>query len=282
MLRRRQLGGELRRLRGARTIKSVTDELRRSPTWLSRVENAQEGAVLRPAELRELARIYDVVDEHQVDQLLALLTASSERDDWWERYRDVLPSGLETFVGLEWDAVREQSFEPLIVPGLLQTAAYAQSMYTVDHTRSAEAAERLVAMRMERQAALSRAIGPLELHSIIDEAALRRLVGGPDVMRQQVEHLIEAASLATTTVQIVPLSSGAHVGMAGAFSLLAFGDGNTENSIAYVDSPAGNLYLEKPRDVRRFSSDFDRLRSAAQDPGASNSLLKKIIKDYSR
>ncbi|MBS2966019.1 helix-turn-helix domain-containing protein [Actinocrinis puniceicyclus] len=278
MLRRRQLGGELRRLRGTRTIKEVVDELHRSSAWLSRIETAQEGAVIRPAELRELARIYGITDDQRVNQLLNLLTASTKRDDWWEPYKDVLPSGLETFVGLESDARREQSFEPLIVPGLLQTAAYARAMYAVDRTRDSAATERLVTMRLERQRALTRESARLELHAILDEAALRRVVGGPAVMREQIEHLLAAADLPNVLVQILPLDLGAHVGMAGAFSLLAF----DENAIVYVDSPAGNLYLEKPRDVRRFTADFEQLSATAHDPQASASLLKRIAKDYAR
>lgn len=281
MLRRRQLGGELRRLRGTRTIKEVVDELHRSSAWLSRIETAREGAVIRPAELRELARIYGITDGQQVSQLLELLTASARRDDWWEPYKDVLPSGLETFVGLESDARREQSFEPLIVPGLLQTAAYARAMYAADRTRGSDETERLVAMRLERQRALTRESARLELHAILDEAALRRIVGDRAVMREQTEHLLAAADLPNVLVQVLPLDRGAHVGMAGAFSLLAF-DENAGNTIVYVDSPAGNLYLEKPRDVRRFTADFEQLAATAYDSHASASLFKRIAKDYAR
>lgn len=280
-LRRRQLGGELRRLRNTAglLIKDAADALNRSPTWLSRVETAQEGAVLRPAEVRELARIYGVADEQQVEKLLDLLRLRAQHD-WWEPFKDVLPSGLETFVGLESDARREQAFEPLIVPGLLQTESYARAMYATDRTRGSEATERLVAMRMERQRALTRKRDPLELHAILDEAALRRAVGGPPVMLEQIQHLtVTATELAHVTVQIVAYAAGAHTGMAGAFSLLAFDD-NPENTIVYVDSPAGNLYLEKARDVQRFTADFAELRAAACDPDDSLALMKSIAKDY--
>jgi transcriptional regulator with XRE-family HTH domain len=279
-LRRRQLGGELRRLRttAGLLIKDVVADLDRSPTWLSRIETAQDGAIVRPAELRELARLYAVHDEHQVAQLLDLLRPRAERD-WWEPFKDVLPSGLETFVGLESDARREQSFEPVIVPGLLQTAPYARAMYAIDRTRGAEATERLVAMRLERQRALTRNPSPLELHAILDEATLRRAVGGPAVMREQTEHLITMADLPHVTIQIIPLAVGAHAGMAGAFSLLAF-DENAENTVVYIDSPAGNIYLEKVRDVRQFTADFENLRQAACAPDASVTLMKNIAKDY--
>ena len=278
LLKRRQLGGELRRLRGPRKLKDVANELRRSPAWLSRVENGQEGAVLRPGDLRELLRIYDVSDERSVGQLMNLLEASSERD-WWEPYKNVLPSGLDTFVGLESDARRELAFELAIVPGLLQTEAYARAMFAADDSRGSEAADKLVAMRLERQRALSREASPLELHAILDESVLRRPVGGPAVMRAQAEHLLALAAWSNVTIQIVPLSVGAHAGLAGAFSLLIF-DGGPDQGIVYVDSPGGNIYLEKPHDVSRFRHDFDALSSAAHGSQESSTLLARIAKDY--
>jgi transcriptional regulator with XRE-family HTH domain len=280
LLKRRQLGGELRRLRGSRTILEVSQALQRSPAWLSRIERGQEGATLRPSELRELLRIYGVTDEHSVNQLMELLNASTD-PDWWERYKGVLPSGLDTFVSLESDARKELAFELAIVPGLLQTETYARAMFAFDRSRSAEATDQLVAMRLERQGALTRETNPLELHAVVDESVLRRVVGGPNVMSDQAVYLASAAEMANVTIQVLPLGAGSHFGMAGAFSVLSF-DADLGEEIVYVDSQAGNLYLEKPNDVARFHRGFTELSSAACDPEASIALLKRIAKDYTR
>jgi transcriptional regulator with XRE-family HTH domain len=280
LLKRRQLGGELRRLRGPRKLKDVAGELRRSSAWLSRIEKGQEGATLRPAELREMLRIYGISDEQSVSQLMNLLNASAERD-WWEPYKSVLPSGLDTFVGLESEARKELAFELAIVPGLLQTEAYARAMFAADHSRGAEATDKLVAMRLERQRALSRETDPLELHAILDESVLHHLIGGPAVMRAQAAHLLTIAAWPNVTIQILPLGLGAHSGLAGAFSLLSFDD-TPDQGIVYVDSQGGNIYLEKPHDVGRFRQGFDELSSSARSPEESNTLLARIAKDYAQ
>lgn len=280
LLKRKQIGGELRRLRGSRPLKEVAQQLGRSTAWLSRIELAQEGAILRPPELRELLRIYGVTDEQSVNQLMELLSATADRD-WWERYRSVLPSGLDTFVGLEAEAHTELAFELAIVPGLLQTETYARAMFAFDRSRNTETTNQLVAMRLERQHALSRESIPLELHAILDESVLHHIVGGPAVMRDQAEHLLTTAAMPNVTIQILPRDIGAHFGMAGAFSVLGFDDGVGEG-IVYVDSQAGNLYLEKPNDIARFRRGFDELSSSAYEPEASISLLTRIAKDYER
>ena len=280
LLKRRQLGSELRRLRGPRTIVEVSQALQRSQAWLSRIERGQDGATLRPLELRELLRIYRVADEHAFNQLMELLNASTD-PDWWERYKNVLPSGLDTFVSLESDARTELAFELAIVPGLLQIETYARAMFASDRSRSAETADQLVAMRLERQGALSRGSNPLELHAILDECVLRRVVGGPNVMRDQAAYLAVAAAMTNVTIQVLPLSAGSHFGMAGAFSVLSLDDDLGEE-VVYMDSQAGNLYLEKPNDVARFRQAFDELSSAACNPDASITLLKRIAKDYTR
>jgi len=280
LLKRRQLGGELRRLRGLRKLKDVASELRRSSAWLSRIEKGQEGATLRPAELREMLRIYGISDEQSVTQLMELLNTSSD-SDWWERYKSVLPSGLDTFVGLEAEARKEVAFELAIVPGLLQIEAYARAIVAFNRSRSAEATDKLVAMRLERQRALSRATDPLELHVILNESVLHHIVGSPAVMRDQAEYLLTAAAMPNVTIQILPHGVGAHFGMAGAFSVLSFDD-DLGAGIVYVDSQAGNLYLEKPHDVARFRQGFDELSTSACGSEASNSMLKRIAKDYTR
>jgi transcriptional regulator with XRE-family HTH domain len=279
MARRRQLGGELRRLRTAAgmRIEDAVASLDKSTTWLSRVETGQDLAVVRPPEVRELARIYGVTDQPQVDKLLEILR-QSQQPDWWEPYKDVLPSGLETFVGLESDAVAERECAPLIVPGLLQTEAYMRAMYAIDRSRGADAIDRLVAMRLERQRRLTRASDPLNLSVVIDESVLRRPVGGPEVLHGQLDHLIEAARRENVSVQVLPFARGAHQGLHGPFILLHFGDKPTE-AVVYVESQAGNLYQEKQRDVRRFTSDFEHLCTAALDMDESVALMTRITKE---
>lgn len=268
---RRQLGAELRRLRMAANLRAeeVAAELECSPTRVSRIENGRGGAVAKPTDVRRMAKLYGINDERQVEMLLDMLTSSQKRG-WWETYEDVLPSGLEVYVGLETDARTERAWEPLVIHGLLQTSDYARALYQSWGTHSPSDFEALVDIRMHRQKSLERDVDALDLWAILDEAAIRRPIGGRQIMHHQLLHLIELAERPNITLQVLPYDKGGHPGLGGPFSILEFEE---DSPVVYVESPAGNLYLEKRPDVRLFSGTFDRLRAVALAPDDDTTAL---------
>jgi transcriptional regulator with XRE-family HTH domain len=274
---RRQLGSELRRLRKAAGlgIEQVAKELGCSQTRVSRIETGRGRATARPADVAKLCELYDVTDEQQIGMLLEMLTNSQKRG-WWASYDDVLPSGLEVYVGLESDARAERAWEPLLVHGLLQTADYARAVLQSGGTHRTHDIDSLVQVRMERQKLLTRSGSPLELWAIMDEAVIRRPLGGPGTMRAQLRHLMEVSAMPNVVMQVIPNRKGGHPGLGGAFSLLEFEE---DDPVVYVDCPAGNLYLEKKADLRRFATAFDLLRATALDPDESTALIQRASEE---
>jgi transcriptional regulator with XRE-family HTH domain len=271
---RRQLGAELRRLRKAAglSVEAAAKELGCSQPRISRIETGKGGAVAKPTDVRTLCDLYGVTDERQVDMLLGMLSVVSQQRGWWEDFESVLPSGLEVYVGLESDARAERGWEPLIVHGLLQTKEYARAVFQAWASHRPHDIDDLVQVRTERQKLLSREGSPLELWAIFDEAVIRRPLGGPAVMRDQLRHLADITGMPNVTIQVIPLSTGGNPGLGGPFSILEFEDDN-DTPVVYVESQAGNLYLEKKPDVRRYTSTFDLLRAMALSPAESATLL---------
>ncbi|MFC9111561.1 helix-turn-helix domain-containing protein [Streptomyces harbinensis] len=275
---RRQLGAELRRLRigAGLDIAAVAAALQCSGTRVSRIETAKGRTSLRATELEQLCDLYGVTDADKRTMLQDMRTGS-QKSGWWEQFEDVLPSGLDVLVGLETDARAVLAWEPLLVHGLLQTPAYARAVLGAGVGILPRDADALVQLRMARQELLTRAPAPLELWVILDEAVLRRPVGGPAVMHEQLLHLATAADRTAVTVQVLPLRKGAHWGLSGAFALIECDESAT---IGYVDSPAGNLYVERRADVRRLQSTLDLLRASALDPTDSVALLRDIAEEW--
>ncbi|MGW1674619.1 DUF5753 domain-containing protein, partial [Streptomyces sp. NPDC002324] len=210
-------------------------------------------------------------------EAILTLHKTASQVGWWEQaeYEEVLPSGLGVFVGLEFDARSIQEWELGFIPGLLQTPEYARAVLASVPRRDPVEVDRLVRVRMMRQKRLAQEKDPLELWAVIDEAVLRRPIGGREVMRAQLEALAEAASRPNITVQVYPSTSkDVHPGLRGAFSLLEFGPADPR--IGYVDSHAGNAFLEKDRQVRTLVDIFDRLRAGALDPEESAALLNDL------
>jgi transcriptional regulator with XRE-family HTH domain len=274
--RRRRLGIELRRLREASGLKleQVAAQLDLAGSTLSRIETGK--ALCKTPYLTAMLDMYGVTDEQQ-RQLLKDMAREGQRKGWWAVYDDVLPTGFGIYVGLEAVAASLRAYEAQVVHGLLQTQDYARAVLRARQRKaSAEQIDRLAELRMKRQEALTRPCDPLELWLILDEAVLRRPIGGPKVMRAQLGRLIEATELPNLTLQVLPFSHGAHAGLAGPFYILEFpGDahGTTDPGIAYVEGAAGNIYLEKDPDVRRWAHAFDQLRAEAMSPGESRELI---------
>lgn len=273
-VRRRRLGQELRDLRELAGLDqaAAAARLECSTSKISRLEKGQ--GLAKAIEVKGLLDLYNVTDQEARDKILQIHRQAGQTG-WWEQaqYEEVLPSGLGVYVGLENDARALRTWELAYVPGLLQTEDYARAVLASTGQRSAKDVERLLSVRLQRQQRLTAAANPLELWAVLDEVVLLRQVGGPTVMTAQIEHLRTAAQQQNITLQIYPLGKDAHPGMRGAFSLLEFGP--TDPLVGYVDSHAGNLYLERDRQTRTLGHAFDRLRAGALDPEDSAVLLAK-------
>jgi hypothetical protein len=271
--RRRRLGLELRRLREAAGLKldQVAAELDLTTSTLSRIETGK--APCRTTYLTAMLGMYGITDPQQV-QLLKDMAREGQRKGWWADYDD-LPAEFGIYVGLESVAASLRAYEAQLVHGLLQTRDYARSVLRAgDRKASTGHLDRQADLRMRRQEVLTRPDHPLELWAILDEAVLRRQVGGPEIMRAQLRKLLEATDLPNLTVQVLPFTQGAHAGLNGSFYLLDFP--GEDPPTAYVDSPAGNIFLDKPHQVRRWTEAFDQLRAEAISPGDSRTMIAKL------
>jgi transcriptional regulator with XRE-family HTH domain len=278
-VRRRRLGFELRRLREAAGLKldQVAGRLDLALSTLSRIETGK--APCRSTYAAAMLEIYGVTDPAQREMLIDM-ARQGQRRDWWDQYGNVLPTGFGTYVGLEAEAATLRVFEAQLVHGLLQTADYARALLRAgDRKASAEHIDRFTELRMKRQEVLERADDPLELWVILDEAVLRRPVGGRKVMRAQLGRLAEASELPNVTLQVLPFSQGAHPALDGPFGILEFpggGPGLMDPGVVYIESPAGNIYLEKDRQVRLWAEVFDQLRAQALSPDESREFINTV------
>ncbi|MET7393121.1 helix-turn-helix transcriptional regulator [Dactylosporangium sp. NPDC005572] len=272
-LRRRQLGMELRRLREAAhvTIDQVAETLECSGSKISRIETGQTGVT--PRDVRDMLDIYGV-DPEYADQLLKIAREARQKG-WWQLYGDVLTGA---YVGLEAAADHIRSYEALVVPGLLQTEEYAQAMiHAARPDISATEVEKRVRVRMGRQSLLTQD-DPIDLWVVLDEAVLRRPVGGRAVMRRQLEHLSQSAAWPNVTLQVLPFSAGAHAGMDGTFTMLLYDESAGQNFV-FASNAAGGLFLEKDDELQRYGFIFDYLRANALRPDESVSMIEKLTKE---
>lgn len=276
-VRRRRLGTELRKLRESNGYKleEVAAQLGVAPSTLSRIETGK--APTKSAYLNQVLEMYGVVDPAQ-RQMLVDMAREGHRKGWWAAYDDVLPSGFDIYVGLEAETAAVRGYEVSVVHGLLQTPDYARAVLREMFPRLADdQIERLVDLRIERQGRLDDD-PPIELWAILDEAVVRRPVGGKPVMRQQLQHLLDMSRRPGLTLQVLPFDCGAHAGHQGAFSILEFPN-RSDAEVAYVESVAGIIILEKDRDVRMRVEAFDRLRAAALAPSASVDLIAQVAQE---
>nr|WP_203849376.1 helix-turn-helix transcriptional regulator [Dactylosporangium siamense] len=272
-LRRRQLGMELRRLREAAhvTIDHVAERLECSGSKISRIETGQTGVT--PRDVRDMLDIYSVEPEY-ADQLLKIAREARQKG-WWQLYGDVLTGA---YVGLEAAADHIRSYEALVVPGLLQTEEYAQAMiHAARPDISVTEVEKRVRVRIGRQSLVTQD-DPIDLWVVLDEAVLRRPVGGRAVMRRQLEHLSLAAGWPNVTLQVLPFSAGAHAGMDGTFTMLLYDESAGQNFV-FASNAAGGLFLEKDDELQRYGFIFDYLRANALRPDESVSMIVKLTKE---
>jgi len=270
-LRRRELGRRLRDLRADRTIQEVADALGVSPPTISRIETGARTATRR--NVLALCELYGV-DDSLRRQLLDLARQASEQG-WWHKYDDL---GIDPLIGLEIEAVRISSYELCVIPWMFQTKEYARSVIRGMSPRmSANVLEERAEARLIRQELLTRE-SPPHFWSIVDESALRRRVGGAKVMRNQLGRMLELAALPNVTLQVVPFSLGAHPGLKNPFTFLEFRP--PQSPVVFVESTAGNLFLERVADLEGHEESFQHLRAAALDPDTSVHLIEEIEKTF--
>lgn len=273
--RRIMVGAQLRRLREARGItrEDAGYAIRGSESKISRMELGRVG--LKPRDVEDLLTLYGVRDPAEREAVLSLVKESNSHA-WWHEYDDVLPDWFRTYVGLEEDAMMVRVFQSHAVPGLLQTEEYARAAITAGRPdfRSTEI-ERTLEVRKSRKEQLFKR-NPLRLWAVIDEAALRRPVGGVSVMRRQIEHLAELTEYAHVTVQVLPFRAGAQASIAGAFNLLRFYDENLPD-VLYLENLVGALYLDKRDHVDRYARVMDRLAAESLPPERTARALQGIL-----
>ncbi|MFC0006286.1 helix-turn-helix domain-containing protein [Micromonospora siamensis] len=264
-----QLGAQLRRVREDATVtaEQAAEVIEVSASTLRRIEAGRVG-IKGPA-LNALLDRYGVTDAELRDTLLSMAKTGKQRG-WWAKYGD-LPSSYRQYIGLESAAEEVHNFETLVVPGLLQTPGYARAMMAEDPFEpSPDAVERRVAVRTQRQELIGS--GKLRLVAVLDEAVLRRQIGGSAVMADQLTALLDAGKRWNVTLQVIPFREGAYAAMMSSFHVLNFADGP---SVVYIEGLTGDLYAEG-EDVRRCTVVFNSLRGAALSPSDSAAMIEEI------
>ncbi|MEV1329773.1 helix-turn-helix transcriptional regulator [Micromonospora costi] len=268
------LGAQLRRLRESSgvTREGAGWEIRASESKISRMELGRVG--FKERDVADLLTLYGVTDADEREVLLTL-ARDANNPGWWHRYGDVLPTWFQSYLGLEAAAALIRTYEVQFVPGLLQTPAYARAVVLLGHGAAApDEIDRRVALRMRRQELLRRA-DPPQLWAVVDEAALRRPIGGPDVMRDQLTALIEATRSPNVRLQIIPFAAGGHAAAGGAFTILRFGDQDLPD-IVYIEQLTSAIYLDKRDDLDHYALAMERLCIEAEPPERTPELLGRL------
>jgi transcriptional regulator with XRE-family HTH domain len=283
---RRQLGRYLRQLREEAqvTVKLAAEELEWSAPKIWRIESGATS--MRALDVEAMCRVYGASAD--VTQALMGLAKETKARGWWHSYGDAIPAWFELYVGLESAATRLRQYEPELIPGLLQTEAYATGVFRVgDPNMSEVEVHRGIAVRLGRQALLTRTrpAAP-DLDVVLNEAALRRPLAERGAMADQLHHINEVAARPNVSIRVMPLSAGLHrAAMAGGtFVILDFtGNGDIrhpEPSTVYSDGLTGALYLDKPPEIAAYNEVWASLTSSSLDEQQSKRLIEAIAKEY--
>ncbi|MCX5368918.1 MULTISPECIES: helix-turn-helix domain-containing protein [unclassified Streptomyces] len=269
------LGSQLRRLREARgvTREAAGYSIRASESKISRMELGRVSFKTRDVE--DLLTLYGITDDTERQALVGLAREANVAG-WWHSYSDVLPNWFPTYVGLEGAAALIRAYEVQFVHGLLQTEAYAHAVVSRG-MKGANAADidRRVALRLERQKYLVAESAP-DFHIVLDEAALRRPYGDREVMRGQLQHLIEISERPNVRLQVMPFSFGGHSGESGAFTILSFPESDLQD-VVYLEQLTSALYLDKREDVAQYEQALKELQQDSPGPDESRDLLRGLI-----
>jgi transcriptional regulator with XRE-family HTH domain len=271
-VRRRRLGAELRqrRERAGLSLEIVAERLECSQSKISRIETGHTSVTVR--DVRDMLAIYEAT-EAEIEEL-SDLARDARQKAWWHPYTPVLSSA---YVGLEAEARCVRTYEQLVVPGLLQTEAYARAMMLTLPERPAEEVSDRIRVRMQRQSLLDRE-DDFNLWVVLDEAALSRPVGGDEVMREQLRRLVKAAERPNVTIQLLPFEIGAHAGMDGTFAILDFAEG-WDRSIVFAENATGGLFIDKADEVHRYLKLFDIVHEAALGPKKTAARIKELVEE---
>ena len=271
------LGAQLRRLREGKRIslEEAGEAIRASHSKISRLETGRVG--FKDRDIADLLTLYGVMDENERTALREL-AARANKQGWWHDYSDILPSWFEAYVGLEEAATQIRAYEVQFIPGLLQTGEYARAVTLLGYPNAASREiDRRVGLRLARQAVFTRPTPP-NIWVVLDEAVMKRPIGGADVMRGQIKHLIDMAQRPNVTIQIVPFQIGGHAAAGGPFSILRFAEHDLPD-VVYLEQLTSSLYLDKHEVVDNYLAVMDRLCVDAITPAASIKLMRSLQRD---
>jgi transcriptional regulator with XRE-family HTH domain len=277
LVQRRRLRAELRKARQATdpplTQEQVAHEMDWSLSKVMRIESASSG--ISANDLKALLQLYGVKDPGQIDSLLALARAARERS-WWSKYRDVAPPSLLQLIEYESAAHTVRQFENLLIPGILQTEDYARAVIRSYYEEGPGSDQRraLVELRTQREK-LFDGDNPPSFIFVLDEAVIRRPVGGSSVMHRQLRGLLEVAEKPNITVDVVPFSVGLHPGMKGPFKVIEFADPQ-DRDIVFLEGPRGDIISDDPADASSYKEMFERLRKVSLGPRDSLAYIAKF------
>jgi hypothetical protein len=242
-----------------------------SRSTLGRMERAE--TTIMPAVVEKMLRLYGV-EEEDIEPLVELAKQARKRG-WWQRYNDVLPDWFEVYVGLEAEASLISEYDPALIPGILQTEDYARTVIKAEHpNETSKEIERRAELRMQRQ---QREQMP-KLWMIVDEAVLRRTVGSRDIMRQQLQHVLQVAEQPGNDIQVLPFDAGEHGSMGVAFSILSFPDPR-DAPMVYLENQVSSLYLEEDHEVQRYREVFEHLKATATSIRKSDEMIFRVMND---
>jgi transcriptional regulator with XRE-family HTH domain len=270
-----RLGQQMRELReqAGITVRAAAKEIESSQATMSKIESGKQAA--RPLYIKLLTAMYGV--EPALRQELFELAVEAGKSEWYASLAKHIPDWFKLYLGYESAANRRQVYSVELIDGLLQTADYARAIAKVNRPDADDdELDKTISVRQGRQERLTND-DPLELHVIMNEAALCRVVGGPEIMRAQVEHVIALSKLAHVTVQVLPFAAGAHPAMTAPFEMLGFDDYPGMNTV-YLENGRGALYLEGDADLGRYNWMFARLGELALSPTKSRTLLTTVMK----
>ncbi|MGK5697034.1 helix-turn-helix domain-containing protein [Streptomyces sp. URMC 128] len=275
--RRRRLSIELKKLRekSALTCAQVGSALDWSGSKVNRMETGS--GRIQPSDIDALCRFYGTSDE--LREFLKSLARQAKVRGWWQVHGAGVPEWFNIYIGLEQDASTFRQYQCEVVPGLMQTEVYASELHKSGAHMSAEDITKAVQVRMERQAMLRRPDAP-DAWFIVNEGALRHVMGDHALMREQMERVLETAELPTVTLQVLPFDAGTYPAT-GSFTMLGF-PAPEDPDLVYRDGITDAMYLEGEHHVREYTRAFDGLRAAALSPQRSALFIESILKDYAR
>ncbi|MEU4832499.1 helix-turn-helix transcriptional regulator [Streptosporangium sp. NPDC023615] len=277
--RHRRLVAELNRLRKDSGLSrvEVAERIGSTDTTVWRYETGQTRP--RPSDVSALTDVYGVTGEARAS--LIQMAVEARRRDWWHRHRQALKPGFDSYIGLEAEASLVRSYEPLVVPGLMQTEPYARAV--IEATAVAQTpstVEETVAVRISRQRLLHGPGDPIHLVAVLDEAVIRRRIGGGDTMSEQLEHLVHLGGLPNVEIRVLPFSAGAHPAMDGPFCLLSFPEPE-DPDLLYLEQAASGLLPDEPEQVSRYASMFESLCAMALGQEASAAFIAQMAGRFS-